>query len=69
QIPLDFNYNVLSGLSNELKAKLSAARPFNIAQAAIVEGMTPAAIALLLVHLRRLPSSARHSAGDLILPK
>ncbi|TAZ86062.1 tRNA uridine-5-carboxymethylaminomethyl(34) synthesis enzyme MnmG [Rhizobium ruizarguesonis] len=62
QIPLEFNYNVLSGLSNELKAKLSAARPFNIAQATIVEGMTPAAIALLLVHLRRLPSSARHSA-------
>lgn len=62
QIPLDFNYDVLSGLSNELKAKLSAARPFNIAQAAIVEGMTPAAIALLLVHLRRLPASARHSA-------
>ncbi|MBY5408792.1 tRNA uridine-5-carboxymethylaminomethyl(34) synthesis enzyme MnmG [Rhizobium leguminosarum] len=62
QIPLDFNYDVLSGLSNELKAKLSAARPFNIAQAAIVEGMTPAAVALLLVHLRRLPASARRSA-------
>jgi tRNA uridine 5-carboxymethylaminomethyl modification enzyme len=62
QIPLDFNYDALSGLSNELKAKLSAARPFNIAQAAIVEGMTPAAIALLLVHLRRLPSSERHRA-------
>ncbi|MBY5362881.1 tRNA uridine-5-carboxymethylaminomethyl(34) synthesis enzyme MnmG [Rhizobium leguminosarum] len=62
QIPLDFNYDVLSGLSNELKAKLSAARPFNIAQAAIVEGMTPAAVALLLVHLRRLPASARRGA-------
>ncbi|NNH62692.1 tRNA uridine-5-carboxymethylaminomethyl(34) synthesis enzyme MnmG [Rhizobium laguerreae] len=62
QIPLDFNYDVLSGLSNELKAKLGAARPFSIAQAAIVEGMTPAAIALLLVHLRRLPAPARHSA-------
>lgn len=62
QIPLDFNYDVLSGLSNELKAKLSAARPFSIAQAAIVEGMTPAAIALLLVHLRRLAAPARHSA-------
>ncbi|WHO77640.1 tRNA uridine-5-carboxymethylaminomethyl(34) synthesis enzyme MnmG [Rhizobium leguminosarum] len=62
QIPLAFNYDALSGLSNELKAKLNAARPFNIAQASIVEGMTPAAIALLLVHLRRLPSPERHRA-------
>ncbi|MEK1861477.1 MAG: tRNA uridine-5-carboxymethylaminomethyl(34) synthesis enzyme MnmG [Rhizobium leguminosarum] len=62
QIPLTFNYDALSGLSNELKAKLNAGRPFNIAQAAIVEGMTPAAIALLLVHLRRLPSPERHRA-------
>jgi tRNA uridine 5-carboxymethylaminomethyl modification enzyme len=62
QIPPDFNYDALSGLSNELKLKLSAARPFSIAQAAIVEGMTPAAVALLLVHLRRLSSAERHSA-------
>ncbi|RUM09946.1 tRNA uridine-5-carboxymethylaminomethyl(34) synthesis enzyme MnmG [Rhizobium chutanense] len=62
QIPADFNYGALSGLSNELKAKLNAVRPFNIAQAAVVEGMTPAAIALLLVHLRRSNSSARHTA-------
>ena len=62
QIPYDFNYATLSGLSNELKAKLGAARPVNIAQAAVVEGMTPAAVALLLVHLRRLNSSDRHSA-------
>lgn len=62
QIPLDFDYDALSGLSNELKVKLSAARPFNIAQASVVEGMTPAAIALLLVHLRRLTSAELQSA-------
>ena len=61
-IPADFDYAALSGLSNELKAKLGAARPFNIAQAAVVEGMTPAAIALLLVHLRRRNTSERYSA-------
>ncbi|OWV89061.1 tRNA uridine 5-carboxymethylaminomethyl modification protein [Rhizobium sp. N122] len=61
-IPADFDYGSLSGLSNELKAKLGAVRPFNLAQAAIVEGMTPAAVALLLVHLRRRPSSERHIA-------
>jgi len=52
-IPSDFNYSVLSGLSNELKNKLSVHKPANIAQALKVEGMTPAAISLLLVHLRR----------------
>jgi tRNA uridine 5-carboxymethylaminomethyl modification enzyme len=52
-IPADFDYSVLSGLSNELKQKLKRAQPFNIAHAAKVDGMTPAAISLLLVHLRR----------------
>ncbi|OWV91086.1 tRNA uridine-5-carboxymethylaminomethyl(34) synthesis enzyme MnmG [Rhizobium sp. R693] len=52
-IPDDFNFNALSGLSNELKQKLRVARPFNVAQAAKIDGMTPAAISLLLVHLRR----------------
>ena len=52
-IPEDFNYSSLSGLSNELKNKLNLQKPANIAQALKVEGMTPAAISLLLVHLRR----------------
>lgn len=54
-IPSDFDYSALSGLSNELKAKLSAQRPFNIAQASRLEGMTPAAVALIIAHLRKLP--------------
>ncbi len=53
RIPLDFNYLEISGLSNELKQKLSRARPGTLAQAGRVEGMTPAALALLLVRLRR----------------
>jgi len=52
-IPVDFDYSQLSGLSNELKQKLQRAEPYNIAQAAKIDGMTPAAISLLLVHLRR----------------
>lgn len=52
-IPFDFDYLVLSGLSNELKAKLTAQRPLNVAQAARIEGMTPAAVALLVAHLRK----------------
>ncbi len=51
-IPADFDYSSLTGLSNELKQKLSAARPANIAQASRVEGVTPAALTLVLAKLR-----------------
>jgi tRNA uridine 5-carboxymethylaminomethyl modification enzyme len=53
EIPADFEYIRIDGLSNELKAKLSRARPGNIAQAGRVDGMTPAALALLLAKLRQ----------------
>jgi len=49
----DFDYQPLDGLSNELKAKLQAARPQNLAQAGRVDGMTPAALALLLAKMRQ----------------
>jgi tRNA uridine 5-carboxymethylaminomethyl modification enzyme len=52
-IPLSFDFRDLSGLSNELQAKLSAARPSNLSQASRIDGMTPAALALLLARLRR----------------
>lgn len=53
KIPSDFSYDGLDGLSNELKLKLSRARPGNLAQAARVDGMTPAALTLLLAKLRQ----------------
>lgn len=49
----DFDYQPLDGLSNELKSKLQAARPQNLAQAGRVDGMTPAALALLLAKMRQ----------------
>ncbi|HKL64662.1 MAG TPA: tRNA uridine-5-carboxymethylaminomethyl(34) synthesis enzyme MnmG [Roseovarius sp.] len=52
-IPVGFDYAGIDGLSNELKAKLSAACPETLAQAARIDGMTPAALALILVCLRR----------------
>ncbi|SMC89208.1 tRNA uridine-5-carboxymethylaminomethyl(34) synthesis enzyme MnmG [Rhizobium sp. RU36D] len=52
-IPVDFDFLGLPGLSNELKQKLTAARPSTIAQASRVDGMTPAAISLLIGVLRR----------------
>ena len=53
QIPADLDYQALPGLSNELKQKLSRARPANIAQAARLEGMTPAATSLVLLAVKR----------------
>jgi tRNA uridine 5-carboxymethylaminomethyl modification enzyme len=51
-IPPDFDYSPIDGLSSELKAKLIAARPDSLAQAARIDGMTPAALAVILVCLR-----------------
>ncbi len=53
EIPRDFDYFGMDGLSSEMKQKLSSARPENIAQASRVEGVTPAALALVLAKLRR----------------
>ncbi len=53
QIPNGFDYSQLDGLSNELKSKLSKTMPQNLAQASRIDGMTPAAIALLLAKLRQ----------------
>ena len=53
KFPSDFNYDNISGLSNELKSKLQAALPENIAQASRIQGMTPAAISLLLVFIKK----------------
>lgn len=53
-IPQDFVFEDLSGLSNELKEKLRKSRPTNLGQAGRIEGMTPAALTLILASLRRL---------------
>ncbi|MDA3888075.1 MAG: tRNA uridine-5-carboxymethylaminomethyl(34) synthesis enzyme MnmG [Allgaiera sp.] len=52
-IPEDFAYDALSGLSNELRAKLARVQPRTLAQAGRVEGMTPAALTLILAKLRQ----------------
>ena len=55
-IPEDFNYDVVEGLSNELKTKLKAGKPDNLAQAGRIDGMTPAALTLLLALIRKVQS-------------
>lgn len=52
-IPKDFDYSAVSGLSKELQEKLSRVRPETLGQAARIPGMTPAAISLLLVYLKK----------------
>jgi tRNA uridine 5-carboxymethylaminomethyl modification enzyme len=52
-IPSEFSYRSLGGLSSELRLKLERQRPATLAQAATIEGMTPAALTLLLAKLRQ----------------
>lgn len=59
-IPENFNFKDISGLSNEIKQKLAQSRPSTLAQAGRIEGMTPAALALILTSIRR--SDVKRSA-------
>ena len=52
-VPDDLDYGKIAGLSAELRLKLEAVRPKTIGQAGRIEGMTPAALALLVAHARR----------------
>jgi tRNA uridine 5-carboxymethylaminomethyl modification enzyme len=52
-IPPELDFSSISGLSNELQSKLKITMPHDLAQAARIDGMTPAALALLLARLRR----------------
>ena len=52
-LPELLDYNAISGLSNEVKQKLNKHRPITLGQASRIQGMTPAAISLLLIHLKK----------------
>ena len=53
RVPLDFDYDRVRGLSIEVRQKLNAQRPATLGQAARMAGVTPAAVSLLLIHLKR----------------
>jgi tRNA uridine 5-carboxymethylaminomethyl modification enzyme len=55
-LPEDIDYGALSGLSNEVRHKLQIHRPRTVGQAARIDGITPAALTLLVAHLRRTKS-------------
>ncbi|MFP4463193.1 MAG: tRNA uridine-5-carboxymethylaminomethyl(34) synthesis enzyme MnmG [Guyparkeria sp.] len=58
-IPADLDYAEIRGLSNEVRDKLGQQRPATVGQAARIPGVTPAAVSLLLVHLKRRGDMAR----------
>ncbi len=53
RLPDDIDYQAVDGLSNEARQRLIAARPSTIGQASRLEGMTPSAVSLLLIHLKK----------------
>jgi hypothetical protein len=64
ELPENINYAGVPGLSNEVRQKLTAIRPRTIGQAGRIDGITPAALALLAIHLRRPGRGARrHACG------
>jgi tRNA uridine 5-carboxymethylaminomethyl modification enzyme len=54
KLPEKFNFQAVHGLSNELKEKLTAIRPASLGQASRIEGMTPAAISVLMIALKAI---------------
>jgi tRNA uridine 5-carboxymethylaminomethyl modification enzyme len=62
RLPTDIDYETVRGLSTEVRQKLARQRPETLGQAARISGVTPAAISLLLVHLKRISGPARQSA-------
>ena len=54
RLPQDLEYKGIPGLSLEIREKLSRFKPLNLGQASRISGITPAAISLLMVYLRKL---------------
>lgn len=61
-IPKDFDYGSISGLSAELRNKLETHAPETLAQASRIDGMTPAALMLVLAHIKRGQKAVKKSA-------
>ena len=64
QLPKDIDYLSLEGMATEVRQKLAAARPVTLGQAARLDGMTPAALTLLLHHARKSDINSNISASS-----
>jgi len=63
-LPADLDYRSVRGLSFEVQQKLNQHRPETVGQASRISGVTPAAISLLLVHLKRRVGQARRARPE-----
>ncbi|MCH8542214.1 MAG: tRNA uridine-5-carboxymethylaminomethyl(34) synthesis enzyme MnmG [Alcanivorax sp.] len=63
-LPAELDYGQVSGLSNEVRQKLESARPATLGQAGRIPGVTPAAISLLLIHLKKQSLARRQIEKD-----
>jgi tRNA uridine 5-carboxymethylaminomethyl modification enzyme len=63
ELPADLDYRQVKGLSAEVQQKLDRHRPRTVGQAARISGVTPAAVSLLLVHLKRGFKTAEHKTA------
>jgi len=61
-LPVDLDYDVIGGLSNEIRQKLKTVRPETVAQASRIQGVTPAAVSQILVHLKKRDLLRKQSA-------
>jgi len=61
-LPIDLDYDVIGGLSNEIRQKLKEVRPETVAQASRIQGVTPAAVSQVLVHLKKRDLLKKQSA-------
>jgi tRNA uridine 5-carboxymethylaminomethyl modification enzyme len=61
-LPIDLDYEVIGGLSNEIKQKLKTVRPETVAQASRIQGVTPAAVSQILVYLKKRDLLRKQSA-------
>jgi tRNA uridine 5-carboxymethylaminomethyl modification enzyme len=58
-LPADLDYTLLAGLSHEVRQKLAEVRPATVGQAGRIPGVTPAAVSILLVHLKKRSGGGR----------
>ncbi len=63
RLPADIDYEAIGGLSSEVRQKLIRQRPQTLGQASRIQGVTPAAVSILLVHLKRLSLAAAHHSA------
>jgi tRNA uridine 5-carboxymethylaminomethyl modification enzyme len=64
RLPIDLDYTTIAGLSTEVRERLGRARPTTLGQAGRMQGITPAAVAAILFHLKKRSATGEPSIGE-----